>query len=146
MHPFPHHYAVRATARPAGSIALESAGLPALPSDGPAEFDGPGTLWSPETLLTAALADCFVLSFRAVAAASRFDWRSLHCEAEGTLDRVERVTQFTAFRLRARLELPAGADEARARRLLEKAEQVCLISASLKAAIHLEAELVTTAG
>lgn len=146
MHPFPHHYAVRATARPAGSVALESAGLPALPSDGPAEFDGPGTLWSPETLLTAALADCFVLSFRAVAAASRFDWRSLHCEAEGTLDRVERVTQFTAFRLRARLELPAGADEARARRLLEKAEQVCLISASLKAAIHLEAELVTTAG
>jgi organic hydroperoxide reductase OsmC/OhrA len=145
MHPFPHHYAVRATARPAGSVALDSAGLPALPSDGPAEFDGPGTLWSPETLLTAALADCFVLSFRAVAAASRFDWRALHCEAEGTLDRIERVTQFTGFRLHARLELPAGADEARARRLLEKAEQVCLISASLKAAIHLEIELVTAA-
>ena len=146
MHPFPHHYTVRATTAPAGPVALDSAGLPVLASDGPAEFDGPGTLWSPETLLTAALADCFVLSFRAVAAASRFEWRSLHCEAEGTLDRVERVTQFTAFRLRARLELPGGADEDRARRLLEKAEQVCLISSSLKASIHLEAEVVTVAG
>ncbi len=146
MHPFPHHYAVSAVARPAGPVALESAGLPSLPSDGPAEFDGPGTLWSPETLLTAALADCFVLSFRAVAAASRFDWAALHCEAGGTLDRIERVTQFTAFRLQARLELPAGADEARARRLLEKAEQVCLISASLKAPICLEIEVVTSEG
>jgi organic hydroperoxide reductase OsmC/OhrA len=146
VHPFPHRYTVRASAAPAGAVALDSTGLPSLPSDGPAEFDGPGTLWSPETLLTAALADCFVLSFRAVAAASRFEWRSLHCETEGTLDRVERVTQFTAFRLRARLELPAGADEARARRLLEKAEQVCLISASLKAPRRLEAEIAIAAG
>lgn len=146
MHPFPHLYTVRAAAAPAGPVALESTGLPALPSDGPAEFDGPGTLWSPETLLTAALADCFVLSFRAVATASRFAWIALDCEAEGTLDRIERVTQFTGFRLRARLELPAGADESRARRLLEKAEQVCLISASLKAPIRLEVELVAGPG
>lgn len=146
MHPLPHHYTVRAAVAPAGPVALEATALPALPSDAPAEFGGPGTLWSPETLLTAALADCFVLSFRAVAAASRFDWTALHCEVEGTLDRVERVTQFTGFRLRARLELPPGSDEARATRLLEKAEQVCLISASLKAPRHLEAEIAIAAG
>lgn len=144
MHPFPHLYSVNAAATPAGAVTLDSPGLAALASDGPAEFDGPGNLWSPETLLTAALADCFMLSFRAVAAASRFEWKSLQCHAEGTVDRIDRVTQFTGFRLHARLELPAGADQARARRLLEKAEQVCLISASLKAASHLESEIVVT--
>lgn len=141
MHPFPHVYQVRVAAVPAGPVALDSPGLASLASDGPREFDGPGDLWSPETLLTGAVADCFVLSFRAVATASRFAWTSLHCEAEGTLDRVERVTQFTGFVLRARLVLPPGADAERARKLLEKAEQVCLISRSLKGPCHLEADI-----
>jgi organic hydroperoxide reductase OsmC/OhrA len=40
-----------------------------------------------------------------------------------------------------RLQVPAGTDEAKARRLLEKAEQSCLISNSLKAPVHLQAEV-----
>lgn len=143
MHPLPHRYSVSATARAAGRVHLASPGLPLIESDPPTEFGGPGDRWSPETLLTAALVDCFVLSFRAVAAASRFEWVQLECAAEGTLDRIERVTQFTAFTLRARLTLPAGADQDRARKLLEKSEQVCLISSSLKASKHLEIEVVT---
>lgn len=142
MHPLPHHYIVSAAASAVGRVRLESPGLPSLESDPPAEFGGPGDRWSPETLLTAALVDCFVLSFRAVAAASRLDWTHLECRAEGTLDRIERVTQFTAFTVHARLSLPPGADQERARKLLEKAEQVCLISSSLKASKHLEIEII----
>jgi len=112
-----------------------------MPSAGPAEFDGPGDLWSPETLLTAALVDCFVLSFRAVARASRLDWLRLECSASGTLDRIEKVTQFTAFTVHAVLEVPAGTDLEKARKALEKSEQVCLISNSLKASQHLEIEI-----
>jgi organic hydroperoxide reductase OsmC/OhrA len=52
---------------------------------------------------------------------------------------VERVTQFTAFLVRATLQVPAGTDESRARLLLERAEQTCLISQSLKAQARLEA-------
>ncbi len=141
MHPFPHLYSVSASAAPAGSVQLSSPGVASLSSDGPVEFDGPGGQWSPETLLTAAMADCFVLSFRAVAAASRFGWTSLQAEVAGTLDRIERITQFTHFRISARLQLPAGADEARARILLEKAEKVCLISSSVKATRQLEIEV-----
>ena len=142
MHPLPHRYTVSAVASTTGHVQLGSPGLPSLESAPPTEFDGPGDRWSPETLLTAALADCFVLSFRAVASASRFAWTQLECRAEGTLDRIERVTQFTAFTVHARLTLPAGADQERARKLLEKAEQVCLISSSLKAGKHLEIELI----
>jgi organic hydroperoxide reductase OsmC/OhrA len=143
MHPFPHLYHVQSAATPGGPVTLSSAGLANLPSDGPKEFDGPGDLWSPETLLTGALADCFVLSFRAVANASKFSWTALECRVEGKLDRIERVTQFTSFTVHAKLTVPAGADVDRAHKLLEKAEQVCLISASLKAEKHLNVEIVS---
>lgn len=143
MHPYPHRYAVSAEAGPDGEVRLDSAGLPALASMPPPEFDGPPGHWSPETLLTAAVADCFVLSFRAVARASRFEWTSLSAAVEGTLDRVEGTSRFVRMHTRARLVVPAGADEARARALLEKAEKICLISSSLTAERHLEAEVVS---
>jgi organic hydroperoxide reductase OsmC/OhrA len=144
MQPLPHHYSVSAEATPVGAVTLGSSGVAPLQSDGPAEFDGPGDLWSPETLLTAALVDCFVLSFRAVARASRFPWTRLDCTAEGTLERLERVTSFTAFTVKARLEVPQGTDVERARTLLAKAEEICLISNSLKGSHHLEAEVVAS--
>jgi hypothetical protein len=41
------------------------------------------------------------------------------------------------------LRVPAGADSERAKKLLEKAEQICLIANSLNAERHLEASVVT---
>ena len=110
-----------------------------LPSASPAEFDGPGDRWSPETLLVGAVADCFILTFRAIAKASRLSWISLDCDVTGTLDRVDRVTQFTRFDMTAHLVVPAGEDIDRARHALEKAERNCLITSSLKASIALDA-------
>ena len=138
MQDFPHRYTVAASARTDGDVALESARLASLASAPPAEFGGPGDRWSPETLLVAAVADCFTLGFRAIARASKLEWVSLRCEVEGTLDRVERVTQFTGFKVRATLQVPPGTNVERAQGLLEKAEKTCLISNSLKAASHLE--------
>jgi len=144
MHPYPHRYPVRASAQPAGNVILSSAGIPDLSSAPPREFDGPGDQWSPETLLVAAAADCFILSFRAVAGASKLAWTSLTCDVEGVLDRVDGATRFTEMLVRARLVVPAGTDEARAQRLLEKAEKVCLIMNSLKASPQLVADIVVT--
>jgi peroxiredoxin-like protein len=141
MQAFPHHYAVSATASTDGDVELTSGALRALRSASPAEFDGPGDRWSPETFLVGAVADCFVLTFRAVAHASKLAWASLECDVIGTLDRIDRVTQFTTFEIRAHLQVPAGSDGELARRVLDKAEHNCLISNSLKAAIHLEPEI-----
>lgn len=141
MHPFPHHYTVSTLARPEGTVPLSSPGLPELASAPPREFDGPGDRWSPETLLTAAVADCLVLSFRAVATASKFTWLELACTTRGTLERVEGRNRFTRFDTQATLRVPAGTDTERAQRLLEKAEQVCLISNSLSGEHHLEARV-----
>jgi organic hydroperoxide reductase OsmC/OhrA len=49
--------------------------------------------------------------------------------------------RFTEIVLRPRLALPAGADAARVRRALEKAERTCLVSASLSTPIRLEPEV-----
>ena len=141
MHAFPHLYQIASTATPAGNVALAADGLPGIESAPPKEFDGPGNLWSPETLLTAAVNDCFVLGFRAIAAASKFQWTSLASNTEGTLDRIEGKMRFTKFVTRAKLSIPAGTDPERAKKLLEKAEQVCLIANSLSAERHLEAEV-----
>jgi len=41
---------------------------------------------------------------------------ALECSVTGTVDRVDRVTQFTALEVRAHLKLPSGANEEQARR------------------------------
>ena len=138
MQAFPHHYAVVATADMQSDVALEGKGLPAIASAPPTEFGGPGDRWSPETLLVAAVADCFILTFRAIAGVSRFAWISLACDVTGTVDRVDRVAQFTQIELRVRLRVPAGAREDQAVRMLTKAEESCLVTNSLKVRPHLE--------
>jgi organic hydroperoxide reductase OsmC/OhrA len=142
MEPFPHHYPVRALSKPTGSVALSAPGLPALSSNAPREFDGPGDEWSPESLLCAAVADCFTLTFRAIAQASKLGWHELDVAVEGTVDRVEGGMRFTALAVRARLGVPAGTDAARAQRMLEKAEKGCLVSRSLAVPVSLDAEVV----
>jgi organic hydroperoxide reductase OsmC/OhrA len=141
MHPFPHHYQVTAKASPGADVALTSDRLPTLQSAPPTEFGGPGDRWSPETLLTAAVADCFILTFRAIADFSKLHWTSLTCDVTGVVDRVERVTQFTRLDVRAHLRIPAGANAEQARRLLAKAEETCLVTRSLKATPHLDVQV-----
>lgn len=143
MDAYPHHYRVQAAAQAEGDVALTSQQLPTLSSAPPAQFGGPGDRWSPETLLVAASADCLILTFRAIARASKLPWLRVECDAEGVLDRVDGVTRFTQVRLHARLVLPQGGDVERARRLLEKAEKTCLITCSLKAESVLTADVTS---
>lgn len=141
MHPFPHRYAVQASAT--GDAAMLCApGVPSLLTAPPPQFGGSGDRWSPETLLVGAAVDCLLLTFRAMASASKLPWKRLTASAEGILDRVDGVVRFTALTIRARLTVPDGVDEVKAERLLEKAKQGCLISNSLTAPTTLDAQVV----
>jgi peroxiredoxin-like protein len=144
MEAFPHHYSVKAVAQEEGPVSLTGQGLPEICSAPPAQFGGPGDKWSPEDLLVSSVADCFILTFRAIAKASRVEWSDLQCSAEGVLDRVERVNRFTEFTVRATLTVPAGTDPEKAKNLLQKAEASCLITNSLDAEMHLEAEVLVS--
>ena len=142
MKPFPHTYSVDASADNEGSVLVSSKGLTTLASAAPADFGGPGDQWSPETLLVAAAADCFILTFRAVARAGKLTWRHLDCHAEGVLDRVDRAARFTKITTFAKLYVPVGVDVAHARQVLEKAEANCLIAGSLRCECPLVTEVV----
>jgi organic hydroperoxide reductase OsmC/OhrA len=143
LHPYPHLYRVSAAGTAAGIVTVSSPRLPDLETAPPPEFDGPGGVWSPENLLCAAVADCFILTFRGVSRAARVEWVKLECRVEGTLERAEGGSQFTRFVTFATLTVAEGTDHVKARALLERAEHSCLVSNSLRGTRTLEAEIVT---
>jgi organic hydroperoxide reductase OsmC/OhrA len=140
MHPLPHRYQVSAQGSPAGAVRVTAPGLPGLDTTAPPEFDGPPGYWSPETLLAASVADCYILSFRAVARASKLEWSDLSVDVEAVLDRVEGVTRFGKFIVRPHLTIAAADKETLARTVMDKAKRACLVTNSLSG----ECELVPT--
>ena len=142
MQAYPHHYVVAAEAETESNVQITSEGVVAIESAPPVEFDGPGDVWSPEDLLVASVADCLILTFRAIARANKLEWTSLKVETTGVLDKVDRVTRFTEFQTKATLNVPAGTDVAKCERLLNRAEQGCLVTSSLIAENHLDVEVI----
>ncbi|KUJ79229.1 osmotically inducible protein OsmC [Microbulbifer flavimaris] len=143
MQEFPHHYRVAATADQEGDVQVMADGLQPIATAPPRQFDGPGDRWSPEDLLVGAIADCLVLTFRAIARHSKLDWHKLDCTVDGELDKSEGGIRFTAFHVHADLVIPEDEDAEKARRLIEKAESHCLVTASLSGKVSLEIEVST---
>ena len=119
MQDYPHIYKAAASAKPEGEVQVTSPNLADIVTTPPPEFGGPEGTWSPETLLVASVADCFNLTFRSIARASRFEWLELDCRAEGKLEKFNSITRFTVFYLKARLVVPEGTPTAKAERLLQ---------------------------
>jgi peroxiredoxin-like protein len=111
----------------------------------PPEFGGEPGLWTPEHLLLAAVSTCFVATFRAVAEASRLEFRGMEVPVEGTIEKQEGGFRFTRIVLRPALTIHREEDRERAGRLLEKAEKVCLVSRSLSSEISLEPKVMVEA-
>ena len=142
MQDYPHHYHVNADARQEGTVSVNSVGLETLPTTPPPQFGGPEGYWSPETMLVGSVANCYILTFRAVARAMKLEWHSLSCEVDGVLDRVDRVLQFTEFHVKAILHVPPGCDESKAERVLERASTHCLVTNSLKGTETVDAKII----
>jgi len=141
MQPFPHNYRVAASARTSGPVSITAAGVSTIVSAPPMEFGGPGDKWSPETLLCASVADCYILTFRSLARSAKLDWLKLDCRVDGKLERVDGRTQFTHFVTYVDLKVPIATDIDRVNRLLEKAEHECLIANSLCGGRSLETQV-----
>jgi len=120
--------------------------LPSLQVATPPDFGGHEGFWSPEQCFVAAVNACVMSTFLAIAQLSKLSFESYEAEASGKLDKPEgQVMQFTEITIRAKLVVTHSKDLERAGRLLEKAEKQCLVSNSIKAAVHLEPQ-VTAAG
>lgn len=144
--PNAHHYRVSARWTRARRGVTRAEGVPQeLDFASPPEFQGEPGLWTPEHLITSAVATCFVATFRAIAEFSKFEAPGLEAAVEGILKKGESGYRFTRFYIRPVLTLAREEDRERGLRLLEKAEKACLISRSLSGEMVLEPKVEVAA-
>jgi organic hydroperoxide reductase OsmC/OhrA len=127
---FPHHYLVSLS-----SDQLTGGARQPIHAGAPPEFGGRDDAWSPEHLLAGAALLCLKTTFEAFATRAALRVYDFHGHAVATLDKCQCGPVFTSIRLDVELETDAG-DVARARELLEKAEQNCIISRALNVPVH----------
>ena len=136
---YTYHTSVKWTEQRKGVISC--AGKPDIQVATPPEFKGHDGIWSPEDLFVASANICVMTTFLAVAERAGLAFTSYESVAEGRLELVDGKFQFTAITLKPTITLPANADAAKAKELIEKAEANCLISNSMKARVSLEATI-----
>ncbi len=121
-------------------VAARVDGKPSVEVAPPPVFRGVDpSLWSPEDLLVAAAASCLAVTFTGLAGRAGVTYADLRVEADGVASmRGDGRFGFTRLALR----LTVTGDEAdELRRLAEKAEETCLVSASLAFPVDLEIDV-----
>ena len=141
MEKFPHLYTSKAMCESSGSAITESRECPVLHVAEPKEFGGTGKEWSPEQMFVSTVANCLLLTFRAIANASKFEFIDIKCVAVGKLDRVEGNNRFTNIDISANLLLKSNSDKQKGLRLLNKAEKQCLIKNSISSEVNFNNEI-----
>lgn len=144
MQAFPHTYQASSSCAIQSHPVTVIAGADPIQCAPPPEFDGPGGFWTPEQLLLSAVSTCFVLSFKAIARASGYDWIGIECDVTGLLDKVDRSLKFTRLEIDVKLVVGVDSDQEMGTRLLEKAEKTCLVSNSLNCERQLSSRLVVS--
>jgi organic hydroperoxide reductase OsmC/OhrA len=122
-------------------VAAQVAGKPTIEVAPPPAFRGTDpSAWSPEDFFVAAAASCLAVIFTGLAARAGLSYTKLKVDADGVAGtRDDRRFGFT--RLLLRLQVEAGETED-AWQLAKKAEQSCLVSASLDLPVEAEIEVV----
>ena len=141
MTPLPHKYHVELSGTPAGCVA-SSEGAPDIAMAPPPQYGGPGDAWSPEQMVLAAAAACFVFTFRAVARAMKTPFVSVDISASGTVAKPAGVVRFVEVVLYPRITVPAGTDRDRLLTTVDQSEDCCLVAASLSVPVRVEMQVV----
>jgi peroxiredoxin-like protein len=117
--------------------------VPSLNIATPPQFPkGVPDIWSPEHLLVGAVSSCLMTTFLSIAENSNLQFTSFDCAAEGKLEKVEGKFMMSEIFLKPRVVIKSEKDKERAGRIIEKAENACLISNSVRSIIHLETEII----
>lgn len=105
----------------------------------PPEFPkGMPGIWSPEHLFVASVSSCLMTTFLAIAEFSKLDYLRFNVDAIGTLEKVDGKFKMSVIELRPVVEIDDASKEAKALRIIEKAEAACLISNSITTEIVLK--------
>ena len=138
-----YHVTVTGTDAKTGILRAPVDGLPEIPVASPPEFGGPEQVWSPEHLFVAAIAACLMTTFRSMAASSGVEVIEYRDHSTGHLSQEESgLYSIDRVTLRPTVTISPDSRLDRAERLLEKAEQVCLIGRSVCSDTTLEATVL----
>jgi organic hydroperoxide reductase OsmC/OhrA len=99
-------------------------------------------VWSPEQLFVASINSCLMTSFLTIAENSKLEFESFECSASGKLEKVEDKYMISEVVLKPLIKIKFEKDIDRTRRIILKAETICLISNSVKTQILLEPEVI----
>jgi organic hydroperoxide reductase OsmC/OhrA len=134
-----HTYRIRATSTTVRSGLAVAEGIePSIAFSAPLEFKGQAGQWTPEHLLVAAVASCYVSTFSGMAFNSNFEFFSLELETEGVLAEDQAGWRFKEVVIRPRLTIARAEQKGLGSRLLHKAKDNCLVGRSLACPIVLE--------
>lgn len=120
------------------SSVLDSTIEVATPPQFPKGIPG---IWSPEHLLVAAANSCLMTTFLAIADNSKLPFLSFESKADGKLEMVEGRYMISEITLYPVVEISDESLKEKVLKMLQKAEDVCLISNSIKAAIVFKPEV-----
>lgn len=108
----------------------------------PPEFaKGMPGIWSPEHLFTAAINSCLMTTFLAIAGNSKLEFSNFSCKAISKLETVEGKFMMSEVILFPVVTINSVHDKERVERILQKAEENCLISNSVKSKIIFKPEI-----
>jgi len=143
MADFPHVYTTNAQGTNEVILELTAEKLPQLQVSPPKEFGGPEGFWNPEAFFSAAISTCFILTFKAIARGKKLIWSKINVDADAYLDKVDNVLSFNRVDIFVTLVIPsseAGNEEIYLK-ALQKAEESCLVTNSIKATMHLHPKI-----
>lgn len=142
----PHYYNVEVswTRDRKGTLCSPEVKEGQLPKNGcinvatPPEFPkGIAGIWSPEHFFTAAVGSCLMTTFLSIAENSKLEFVSFYCMSRGKLEQIDGAFLMTEVILEPRVVIRSESQKERAQKVLQKAEQNCLISNSLKSRIEM---------
>ena len=115
----------------------------ATPPEFPGGVEG---IWSPEHLFIASVSSCFMTTFTAIAEYSKLDFEDLAVPATGFMSNESGKFAMTEIILRPALVIMDENKKDKALRILQNAEQACLITRSINTKVRLEPEVLVAVG
>ena len=105
----------------------------------PPEFPkGEANIWTPEHYFVAAINGCLMTTFLAVAENFKLNFVDFESDAEGKLEMIDRKFMISEVVLKPIVTVSSEDDIELAKKVVEKAENACLISNSVTSKIKLE--------
>ncbi|WP_290217195.1 OsmC family protein [Kaistella yonginensis] len=99
-------------------------------------------IWSPEHLFTSAVSSCLMTTFLSIAENSKLEFTGFSCKSSGKLEQVDGKFLMTEIILEPTVTIVNENDREKAERVLQKSEQHCLISNSIKSKVTMNTNII----